>query len=52
MKTVLLFCLSAIVCACTPHEVRCEGHLEPINVPGTIPTTAAHVDLGARRVVP
>lgn len=28
---LLLFCLMQLACACTPHEVRCTGRLEPIN---------------------
>jgi hypothetical protein len=31
MKVLLLLCALTFVCACTPHEVRCEGRLEPIN---------------------
>ncbi|HLY52984.1 MAG TPA: hypothetical protein VKQ31_08255 [Steroidobacteraceae bacterium] len=31
MKTLLLVCLIQLACACTPHEVRCSGRLEPIN---------------------
>lgn len=31
MKTLLLICLAQLTCACTPHEVRCDGRLEPIN---------------------
>ena len=33
MKALLLIGLASLVCACTPHEVRCESRLEPINVP-------------------
>jgi hypothetical protein len=33
MKALLFICLAALVSACTPHEVRCEGRLEPINAP-------------------
>jgi hypothetical protein len=31
MKALLYICLAALLSACTPHEVRCEGRLEPIN---------------------
>ena len=31
MRSVLLVCLAQLACACTPHEVRCDGSLEPIN---------------------
>lgn len=31
MKTLLLVCLIQLACACTPHEVRCSGRLEPVN---------------------
>ena len=31
MKAFLLTCVVALACACTPHEVRCDGHLQPIN---------------------
>jgi hypothetical protein len=36
MKTLLFICLAALVSACTPHEVRCEGRLERINAPAGI----------------
>jgi len=42
---LLLICLAQLSSACTPHEVRCDGRLEPINasVPatGVAPGTAA-----------
>jgi len=28
---LLLVCLLQLGCACTPHGVRCDGRLEPIN---------------------
>lgn len=31
MKILFLLCLAQLACACTPHEVRCGGRLEPIN---------------------
>jgi hypothetical protein len=39
VKTLVLFCLAQFACACTPHEVRCDGRLEPINA--SVPTTRA-----------
>jgi len=45
MKAVLLVCLVQLACACTPHEVRCDGALEPINAfagkPGAVFRAAA-----------
>jgi hypothetical protein len=47
---LLLACLTQLVCACSPHEVRCDGRLEPINasVPATkaTPGTAASSSSG------
>jgi hypothetical protein len=39
VRTFLLVWLAQLVCGCTPHEVRCDGHLEPINRPAAPPGT-------------
>ena len=33
MKVFRLLCVLLLLCGCTPHEVRCDGRLEPVNVP-------------------
>ncbi len=43
MRTLLLLSVVVLVCACTPHEVRCGGRLEPINVPEPPGGADAHV---------
>lgn len=48
MKALLFICLAQLTCACTPHEVRCDGRLEPINTSraetgGTSATAAGSV---------
>ena len=40
MKTLLLVCLAQLVCGCTPHTVRCDGHLERINASAVTPGAA------------
>jgi hypothetical protein len=35
MRMLLLVCLVQLACACTPHEVRCDGRLERINAAAT-----------------
>ncbi|HVP34589.1 MAG TPA: hypothetical protein VMT09_13155 [Steroidobacteraceae bacterium] len=43
MRTLLLVLLAQLTCACTPHEIRCDGHLERINADATMPDAAAGV---------
>ena len=31
VRALLLFWVVVLACACTPHEVRCDGRLKPIN---------------------
>lgn len=41
MKILLLVCLAQLVCGCTPHALRCDGHLEPINAAAATAGAAA-----------
>jgi hypothetical protein len=43
VRTLLLLCVVMLVPACAPHKVRCEGRLEPINVPAPPRDADAHV---------
>lgn len=48
LQAFMLFCLAELACACTPHEVRCDGRLEPINVSAaTSPAAPARADSAA-----
>ena len=40
VKVLLLVCLAQLACACTPHDVRCNGRLEPINAVAASRTSA------------
>ena len=52
MKTLLLLGLAGLVCGCTPHEVRCDGRLEPINVSTPAPPAAPASGAGSLPGVP
>jgi hypothetical protein len=52
MKTLLLLGLAGLVCGCTPHEVRCDGRLEPINVSTPAPPAAPAPGAGSLPGVP
>ena len=41
MKTFLLICLAQLASGCTPHGVRCDGRLEPINASAATPAAAS-----------
>jgi len=48
MKTLCLLCLAAFTAACTPHVVRCDGRLEPINTTTSVPSTPTHAAADVR----
>jgi hypothetical protein len=52
VKTLLLFCLAQLACACTPHEVRCDGRLEPINESAATTGAASGTAAGSASGVP
>jgi hypothetical protein len=41
VKAFVLICLAQLACACTPHEVRCDGHLKRINAGAATPGAAS-----------
>lgn len=52
MKMLLLACLVLLACACTPHEVRCDGRLEPINRSARMPGDGPGAGTGSSSGVP
>jgi hypothetical protein len=52
VKTLWLLGLAALVGGCTPHEVRCDGRLEPINVSRPAPSAAPAPGAGSLPGVP
>jgi hypothetical protein len=52
MRAVLLVCLAQLACACTPHEVRCDGSLEPINASVAATSEAARAATDSSSGVP
>jgi hypothetical protein len=40
VKALLLAWLTSLLLGCTPHEVRCDGRLEPINASAATPGAA------------
>ena len=52
MKAFLLVCLAHLACACTPHEVRCGGPLEPINASAAKPGAVARGNADSSTSVP
>jgi hypothetical protein len=52
VRVLLLVCLAQLACACTPHEVRCDGRLESINSPAVSRTTAAAAGADSASGVP
>lgn len=46
MRVIAMLCLMALLAACASHErVRCDGRLQPINVPApTVKAAAAGKD--------
>jgi hypothetical protein len=42
-----MFCWFLLLPACASHEVRCDGHLRPINPPAVKATAGAMPEPGA-----
>jgi uncharacterized protein YceK len=42
MRKLCLMLMAALAGGCASHAVRCDGRLEPINVPAVAAGTAAH----------